>query len=349
VAAKTAKIQALSLEDVWADEGAAQLVDPASWQPTWTPLVQGLATSWLQTLPADIPVLVRTAALVKDPLFRCLDREVAQAAALLATVRSDLDAAAAVCAGTRKPTNAVRGVMGDLARGTVPSAWLQYSVPKGLALAAWLADFGERARQWRRIATHPDSAGLRALDIWLGGLFSSEAYITATRQAAAHASGASLEELALQVVLDTHESPTPAPGASNAFTVTGLTLAGAKVTAGNRLELTEVRSLGCCAYIAAELTTPCDIDVVLCIAAELTTPCDIDVLLCLQGGAPTQLSRTLLQWARAAEPVDGAITLPAYRHGNRQQVLFTVDLAGTGLDPATAALRAVAIICSPLA
>lgn len=61
------------------------------------------------------------------------------------------------------------------------------------------------------------------------------------------------------------------------------------------------------------------------------------------------LARTLLRWIPAGQSREGAITLPAYRHGNRQHVLFTVDLDGTGLDAAMAALRSVAVICSALA
>lgn len=37
------------------------------------------------------------------------------------------------------------------------------------------------------------------LNIWLGGLFVPEAYITATRQFVAQANGWSLEELALEI------------------------------------------------------------------------------------------------------------------------------------------------------
>jgi hypothetical protein len=53
---------------------------------------------------------------------------------------------------------------------------------------------------------------------------------------------------------------------------------------------------------------------------------------------------------RAGDARDGMslVTMPAYRHSNRQEVLFTVDLDGTGLDPAIAALRAVALVCSSL-
>jgi dynein heavy chain 1 len=311
--------------------------------------VQALAIAWLASLPlpGDVPQLVRTAELAKDPIFRCLDREVAQGATLLRAVRRDLDAALGVCAGTRKATADVRGVMGDVARGTIPAAWAQLAgpIPKGTALAAWVADMAERAQQWRRIASYPDAMGLGTLDIWLGGLFSPEAYITATRQAAAHASGTSLEELVLQVDLD---AGTAAPGpAQGAFVVTGLALAGATVTHGNALALTEVwyrarlqgkgRRLQAC-WRGGDGR-----------GALFTPPGPARPRLA-QSGGPTHLARTLLRWGRAGDARDGTslVTLPAYRHGNRQEVLFAVDLDGTGLDPATAALRSVALVCSSL-
>jgi dynein heavy chain 1 len=49
-------------------------------------------------------------------------------------------------------------------------------------------------KQWRSLVQY--SSGM---EVWLGGLASPEAYITATRQAAAHAANASLEQLTLQV------------------------------------------------------------------------------------------------------------------------------------------------------
>lgn len=165
---------------------------------------------------------MRTTALVKDPIFRCLEREVSQGATLLELVRTDLKAVVAVCAGERKATNHVRGIMHDIGHGKIPPAWAQYQVPPGIFLPAWIADMAKRAKQWRRMSSHPDELGV--LEVWLGGLFSAEGYITATRQAAAHASGSSLEELALHVELDAGAAqPQPKQGV---FVVTGLAIAG---------------------------------------------------------------------------------------------------------------------------
>ena len=72
------------------------------------------------------------------------------------------------------------------------------------------------------------------LNIWLGGLFNPEAYITATRQYVAQANGWSLEELMLEVLIsDSNKSGDSDDGT---FGVTGLKLQGA-TTKNNKLFL----------------------------------------------------------------------------------------------------------------
>ena len=76
------------------------------------------------------------------------------------------------------------------------------------------------------------SSSSQTLHIWLGGLFTPEAYITATRQFVAQANNWSLEELYLDVVVNFR-------GALDdcSFGVTGLKLQGAQCTR-NVLQLT---------------------------------------------------------------------------------------------------------------
>lgn len=64
------------------------------------------------------------------------------------------------------------------------------------------------------------------MNIWLGGLFNPEAYITATRQYVAQVNGWSLEELMLEVLISDNVNTVP-DGSS--FGVVGLTLQGAEV------------------------------------------------------------------------------------------------------------------------
>jgi dynein heavy chain 1 len=76
-----------------------------------------------------------------------------------------------------------------------------------------------------------EGAALGDFEVWLGGLFAPEAYVTATRQAVAHRKRWSLETLHLRVDIERVNDP-------EAFVVDGLVLQGA-AWAGERLVLNE--------------------------------------------------------------------------------------------------------------
>src|SRR5690606_25345602 len=86
-------------------------------------------------------------------------------------------------------------------------------------------DFADRIKQMAKISSSSTS-NLKNINIWLGGLFNPEAYITATRQFVAQANGWSLEELQLQIIISDDAN---APADSGSFGVTGLVLQGAEV------------------------------------------------------------------------------------------------------------------------
>lgn len=73
-----------------------------------------------------------------------------------------------------------------------------------MAVAAWVADFGRRLVQLDHIASLDN---LNNLEVWLGGLFFPEAYITATRQAVAHRKKWSLETLYLRLDIERVNDP----------------------------------------------------------------------------------------------------------------------------------------------
>lgn len=54
---------------------------------------------------------------IKDPLFRYFEREVNTGIALLNTVRQNLNDTILVCEAQKKPTNYLRHLMSDLAKG----------------------------------------------------------------------------------------------------------------------------------------------------------------------------------------------------------------------------------------
>ena len=73
-----------------------------------------------------------------------------------------------------------------------------------MAVAEWIADFARRLQQLTNIAGLDN---LNNVEVWLGGLFFPEAYITASRQAVAHRKRWSLETLHLQLDLERVNDP----------------------------------------------------------------------------------------------------------------------------------------------
>ena len=73
-----------------------------------------------------------------------------------------------------------------------------------MGVSEWVSNFARRLAQLDTIATL-DS--LNNVEVWLGGLFFPEAYITATRQAVAHRKRWSLETLRLQLDIEKVNDP----------------------------------------------------------------------------------------------------------------------------------------------
>lgn len=229
-----------------------------------------------------------------SPLSRFFAREVSTGSKLLKRIRHDLFDLIQVCLGDLKQTNELRALMSDLNKGTVPAHWCKFKMPRGTAVNQYINNLAARLAQLERLA---DGAVEAQQDVWLGGLFQPEAYITATRQAVAHERGWSLEQLVLSMDI----SQTGGQGAfaiqgmlpfimsfsSSTLTciILGLTLQGASWTSG-RLQLNEGQA----------------------------------ILL-----PPSQLT-----WKRHDEAprTSGAtlVNLPVYLNGDRNDVLFSVDL-----------------------
>ena len=71
-------------------------------------------------------------------------------------------------------------------------------------LLEWVTNFGRRLAQLTQIASLDN---LNDVEVWLGGLFFPEAYITASRQAVAHRKRWSLETLHLHLDLERVNDP----------------------------------------------------------------------------------------------------------------------------------------------
>uniref|UniRef100_A0A8C5Q446 AAA+ ATPase domain-containing protein n=1 Tax=Leptobrachium leishanense TaxID=445787 RepID=A0A8C5Q446_9ANUR len=236
---KMLKMQMLEDEDdlAYAETEKKQRTDSTSdGRPAWMRTLHVTACNWLQVIPQSLNHLKRTVDNIKDPLFRFFEREVKMGAKLLQDVRTDLTDVVQVCEGKKKQTNYLRTLINELVKGILPRSWSRFTVPAGLTVIQWVADFSDRIKQLQSISQAAATSGakeLKNIHVWLGGLFVPEAYITATRQYVAQANSWSLEELCLDVSVTT--SLTAVLDAYS-FGITGLKLQGATCT-NNKLAL----------------------------------------------------------------------------------------------------------------
>uniref|UniRef100_A0A183BLW5 Dynein heavy chain, cytoplasmic n=2 Tax=Globodera pallida TaxID=36090 RepID=A0A183BLW5_GLOPA len=180
--------------------------------------------------PEQLQRLRRTKDNVRDPLFRFFEREINLGAKLLADVRRDLNELLAICRGEQKQNNHCRELVAALVKSKrVPANWHQFAVPKGVTALEWMRDFVQRVEQLKRLST---AENLRLEEVWLGGMFFPEAYITATRQLIAQTNGWSLEQMYMHV--------TTANGgqSKSLFTLTDLRAIGVSCEA-NTIRLTD--------------------------------------------------------------------------------------------------------------
>jgi dynein heavy chain 1 len=81
-----------------------------------------------------------------------------------------------------------------------------------MSVSEWIPDFARRLAQLDNLTEMDNVADV---EVWLGGLFFPEAYITATRQAVAHRKKWSLETLHLRLDIERVNDP-------NAFIIDGM-------------------------------------------------------------------------------------------------------------------------------
>jgi len=189
----------------------------SSQQPAWMRHLLDRCREWLSQLPSTFSTLMKQSGDNQDPMYRLFFREGSVGRKLLGQVRKDLADVVKVCEGSLKQTNHLRTLMGSLTKGTIPTHWRRYKVTKAMAVNEWIPNLA------RRLAQLNDVAGLDNLtnvEVWLGGLFFPEAYITATRQAVAHRKRWSLETLNMRLDIEKVNDP-------SAFIVDGLALEGA--------------------------------------------------------------------------------------------------------------------------
>ncbi|KAG1769288.1 dynein heavy chain domain-containing protein [Suillus placidus] len=195
-----------------------------SQQPAWMRNLHKRCREWLMQLPLTLNTLSKQSNDNPDPLYCLFFREASIRCKLLDQVHKDLADVVKVCNGELKQTNHLQTLMSSLTKGTIPSHWRRYKVPKVMSMSEWIPDLARRLSQLDGITSMQQN--LSNVEVWLGGLFFPKAYITATRQAVAHRKWWSLETLHL--CLDIGQMNDPA-----AFIVDGLVLEGAAWDTGN--------------------------------------------------------------------------------------------------------------------
>jgi dynein heavy chain 1 len=162
------------------------------------------AKLWLSTL-SQIP---QTALHVNDkiidaqatPLERFIIRESERGNLIMKRVSTDLDMVKSYSEGILKSTNEIRYLFTCFSKGQLPVAWgNSYESPPGLSIGAWVNNLADRCASIGCSNNHDETAGNieSTPSYWLGGMFSPEAFITATRQLTAQMKQWSLEELEL--------------------------------------------------------------------------------------------------------------------------------------------------------
>ncbi|KAI0271628.1 dynein heavy chain protein 1 [Gloeopeniophorella convolvens] len=215
--AKLRKMRTLADDDEEGASASGPSKGSASQQPAWMRALHERSKEWLGQLPSSFNTLAKQTADNQDPLYRLFAREGSIGQKLLNSVRKDLVDVVKVCEGQLKQTNHLRTLMSALTKGTIPDHWRRYKVKKTMSVSEWIPDLGRRLAQLDSLSGIDN---LSNIEVWLGGLFFPEAYITATRQAVAHRKKWSLETLNLRIDIERVNDP-------SAFIIDGLVLEGA--------------------------------------------------------------------------------------------------------------------------
>ena len=122
-------------------QGAGQAGDDSEGKAQWLVDLQKRVNRYYESTPTELKTLQRVGSLVKNPLFRFLERECSVLSALLQTVRKDFELVIEVCKGERKSTNQIKTLATNLHADVVPNHWKKYIIPETMTASEWLSDF----------------------------------------------------------------------------------------------------------------------------------------------------------------------------------------------------------------
>merc|ERR1712072_1193967 len=151
---------------------------------------------------------------------RFLDREISFGLKLYSTIKQQLEEVGELCKGS-KVSQAIRDIALELSKGLVPSPWRKYACVD-YSMSTWLPNLVKRLEQLNYL--QDNISNIASIGVWLGGLFSPEAFVTATRQLTAQRHSWALEQLELEVVLGSESTE------ADSFIICDLNLENATVS-----------------------------------------------------------------------------------------------------------------------
>jgi dynein heavy chain 1, cytosolic len=145
---------------------------------------------------------------IKNPMIRFYEREVSLGIKLLKTVLNDLENILNVLKGDKIQTNFYIKLIEKLVKNEIPTEWNKFKVPNTLNLKQWIINLAQRLDQVLLIneKLSQNDEFLKKFSLWFGGLFSPEAFISATHQYVARLKSWPLEELVLKINIYKNES-----------------------------------------------------------------------------------------------------------------------------------------------
>lgn len=179
-----------------------------------------------------------------------------------------------------------------------------------MSVSEWVPNFARRLAQLDHISGLDN---LNNVEVWLGGLFYPEAYVTATRQAVAHKKKWSLETLHLQLDLEKVNEP-------EAFIIDGEVFV-VRIQTPRRTNIDHAFLLG------------------LVLEGASWTADRLE----LNQGESVRLNPSQIRWVQSSDVPRGSVNLPVYLNSDRSDVLFTVDLPFDGSAGSLVATRAVCL------
>eukprot|EP00298_Acanthocystis_sp_HF-20_P014810 c20911_g2_i2.p2 GENE.c20911_g2_i2~~c20911_g2_i2.p2 ORF type:complete len:357 (-),score=187.42 c20911_g2_i2:98-1168(-) len=189
----------------------------------WYVLLSPKFQNYLQLLETPVQTTTVTEALLRDPLFRCFNREAVAFADLIRDLKKNINTLQKIGEEMGNATAPQRALIGQLLKETIPKMFKRYIVPE-MGFTEFIADLSKRITLMNSVMKSPKY--LKNDGVWLGGLMSPEAWITATRQSVAQTKKVSLGDLTLVLQIDITTT------ADDCFVIKGLVVEGAMFKEG---------------------------------------------------------------------------------------------------------------------